>query len=76
MTGHEHIPPASSRIPIATGTDGQAYIPAEAIVEFLRMVAESCRNLADDPDCDLESAADLIDREADALDCRAILRTT
>lgn len=76
MTGHEHIPPASSRIPIVTSTDGQAYIPADAVVLFLRVVAESCRNLADDPDCDLHTAGAAIDFEADALDCRAILRTT
>ncbi|GAA2929588.1 hypothetical protein [Streptomyces enissocaesilis] len=76
MSGHEHIPPASNQLPIVTGTDGQAYIPADAVAAFLRAVAESCRNLADDPDCNLRTAGAAIDLEADALDCRAILRTT
>lgn len=67
MTDHEHIEPASDRIPIVTDRQGQAYIPADAVVLFLRVVAESCRNLADDPDCDLHTAGAAIDFEADAL---------
>lgn len=62
---------ATSRIPIATA-DGRPYIPADAVVALLRAIAESCRNLADDPDCDLRTAAAAIDLEADNLDCRAI----
>ncbi len=76
MTGHEHIQPASDRIPIVTDRQGQAYIPAEGVVELLRALADSCRKHASDPDCRLDSVADAIDFEADALDCRAILRTT
>ncbi|MFE9398633.1 hypothetical protein [Streptomyces flavidovirens] len=45
MTGHEHIPPTSDRIPIVTGTD------------------------------DVERLAGVVDEEADAIDCRSILRT-
>ncbi|MEU8569228.1 hypothetical protein AB0C51_12845 [Streptomyces pathocidini] len=71
----EHVEPASSRLPIVTSTDGHAYIGCDAVVAYLRAIAESCRNLADDPDCDLRSAATAIDLEADNLDCRAIGHT-
>lgn len=76
MSGDEDVQPASASIPIATGNDGHAYIGADAVVAFLRAIAASCRNLADDPDCDLNTAADTIDFEADNLDCRAIAHTT
>lgn len=70
MTEH-----ATSRLPIATSTDGQAYLAADAVVELLRAIAESCRMLADDPDYSLDAVAIAIDMEADNLDCRAIERT-
>jgi hypothetical protein len=70
MTEH-----ATSRLPIVTATDGRPYIPADAVVALLRAIAESCRNLADDPDCTLAGAAAAIDLEADNLDCRAISMT-
>jgi hypothetical protein len=66
---------ASSRIPIVTATDGRAYIPADAVIALLRAIAESCRNLANDPECNLQGAGAAIDLEADALDCRAIIHT-
>jgi hypothetical protein len=66
---------ATSQLPIVTATDGHAYIGADAVVVLLRAIAESCRCLADDPDCDLHTAAAAIDLEADNLDCRAIERT-
>jgi hypothetical protein len=68
----ETVQPASSQLNIVPATDGQAYIPAHDVVAFLRAIASSCRNLADDPDCDLHSAAGAIDYEADNIDCRAI----
>ncbi|KAF0646741.1 MULTISPECIES: hypothetical protein [Streptomyces] len=67
---------AAAKIPIVTSTDGHPYIPAEAAIALLRAIAQSCRNLADDPDCDLLGAAAAIDSEADYLDIRAIERTT
>lgn len=67
--------PASTALPIVTSTDGHAYLGCDAVVALLRAIAESCRNLADDPDCDLRTAAAAIDVEADALDCRAIAYT-
>ena len=70
MTEH-----ATDQLPIVTDTAGHTYIGADAVVVLLRAIAESCRNLADDPDCDLRSAAAAIDLEADNLDCRAIERT-
>lgn len=70
MTAH-----ATSRLPIVTATDGHPYIGADAVVALLRAIAESCRTLADDPDCDLRTAAAAIDLEADNLDCRAISMT-
>jgi hypothetical protein len=66
---------AAELIPIVTSTDGHPYLPADAVIAFLRAIAESCRNLADDPDCDLHSAAAAIDSEADYLDVRAIGHT-
>jgi hypothetical protein len=67
---------ATSRLPIATSTDGQAYLAADAVVALLRAIAESCRILADDPDSGgLRAAGAAIDMEADNLDCRAIART-
>lgn len=66
---------ATSQLPIVTSTDGHAYLGVDAAVALLRAIAESCRNLADDPDCDLHSAGAAIDLEADNLDCRAIEHT-
>lgn len=77
MSEHGPFQHATSLIPIATGADGHAYIGVDAAVALLRAIANSCRNLADDPACgDLRSAAVAIDREADNLDCRAIEHTT
>jgi hypothetical protein len=66
---------ATSSIPIVTATDGNAYIGVDAAVALLRAIAASCRNLADDPDCDLHGAAAAIDIEADNLDCLGIQHT-
>jgi len=66
---------AADRLPIVTATDGHAYIPAHAVVALLRAIAETHRDLADDPDCDLRAGAAAIDLEADAIDCRAIEHT-
>jgi hypothetical protein len=71
VTGH-----ATDRLPIVTFADGHAYLGADAVVALLRAIAESCRTLADDSDCDLETAAAAIDQEADNLDCLAIMRTS
>lgn len=62
-------------MPIVTGSDGQPYLPCEAVLALLRAIATSCRNLADDPDCDLHTAGAAIDIEADALEFRAIAAT-
>ena len=62
-------------IPMAAGSDGRAWIPADAVVQLLRAIAEGHRSLADHPDCDLRNGADAIDTEADALECRAIMQT-
>lgn len=70
------IQPASTSLPIVTATDGQPYLGCDAVIAFLRAIADSCRNLADNPECDLDTAAAAIDYEADALECRAIAHTT
>jgi hypothetical protein len=70
------LPHAADRLPIVTATDGQPYLPCEAVLALLRAIAESCRNLADDPDCTLTGAGAAIDIEADALEARAIAHTT
>ncbi|MGA5869288.1 hypothetical protein [Streptomyces cinereoruber] len=68
----EHV---GNQIPIVTAGDGTTYIPAVAVVALLRGIASSCANLADDPDCDLHTAAAAVDIEADVLECRAIMQT-
>lgn len=69
-------PHAADRLPIVTASNGQPYLPCDAVLALLRAIAESCRNLADDPDCDLHDARTAIDIEADALEARAIAHTT
>ncbi|MDX3549479.1 hypothetical protein PV724_44195 [Streptomyces europaeiscabiei] len=59
-----------------TASNGQPYLPCDAVLALLRAIAESCRNLADDPDCDLHGAGAAIDIEADSLETRAIANTT
>jgi hypothetical protein len=71
---NEPLPHAADQLPIVTSTDGHPYIGVDAVVALLRAIAESCRNLADEPDCDLYAASAAIDLEADNLDCRAIMR--
>jgi hypothetical protein len=66
---------AADMIPVYSGSDGRAYIACDDAVALIRAIAESCRNLADDPDCDLHSGAAAFDIEADALACRAIEHT-
>ncbi len=75
MTG-EPLPHAADKMPIVTANDGQPYMPCEAVLALLRAIAKSCRNLADAPDCDLQTAGAAIDIEADALEARAIGHTT
>ncbi|MFJ8929282.1 hypothetical protein ACIRLA_22155 [Streptomyces sp. NPDC102364] len=75
MSDNEDVQPASRHLSIATASDGQAYVLASDIVTLLRAIADSCRNLADEPECDLRSAAGAIDYEADNIDCMAIERT-
>ncbi|MFF2100955.1 hypothetical protein [Streptomyces sp. NPDC058202] len=59
-----------------TASNGQPFMPCDAVLALLRAIAESCRNLADDPDCDLHTAGAAFDAEADALEARAIAHTT
>lgn len=78
MTDEDDVPvqPASTNLPIVTAADGQPYLGCDAVIVFLRAIADSCRNLANEPDCDLDNAAAAIDYEADNLECRAIAHTT
>lgn len=66
---------ATDSLPIVTASNGQPFIPCDTVLALLRAIAESCRNLADDPDCDLHTAGEAIDIEADALNVRAIAHT-
>ncbi|MEU3613461.1 hypothetical protein ABZ725_14255 [Streptomyces sp. NPDC006872] len=75
MTDDAPIPHATDQLPLVTSTNGQPYVGIDAVAALLRAIAESCRNLADDPDCDLLTAAAAIDMEADNLDFRAIEMT-
>jgi hypothetical protein len=58
-----------------TASNGQPFMPCDAVLALLRAVAESCATLADDPDCDLRTASAAIESEADALETRAIAHT-
>lgn len=66
---------AADRLPVYSGSDGRAYLACDDVVALMRAIAATCRNLADDPDCDLHGAAAAVDIEADALACRAIAHT-
>lgn len=72
----EPLEHAADKMPIVTGSNGQPFMPCDAVLALLRAIAESCRNLADDPDCDLHTAGAAIDVEADALESRSIAHTT
>jgi hypothetical protein len=50
-------------------------MPCEAVLALLRAIAESCRHLADDPECTLQGAGAAINIEADTLETRAIAAT-
>jgi hypothetical protein len=67
--------PAFGRVPIYLSTDGRPCLDADTVVLLLRAIASTHRNLADDPDCDLHTAAEAIDQEADALSVNVILHT-
>jgi hypothetical protein len=67
---------AADRLPIVAASNGQPFVPCDAVLALLRAVAESCDNLGDDPDCDLRTASAAIEIEADALEARAIAHTT
>ncbi|MWA08769.1 hypothetical protein [Streptomyces sp. BA2] len=67
---------AADSLPVVTASNGQPFMPCDAVLALLRSIAESCRTLADDPDCDLYSAGAAINIEADALEARAIAATT
>lgn len=67
---------AADNLPLVTASNGQPFMPCDAVLALLRAIAESCRNLADDPDCDLHTAGAAIDTEADTLESRAIAHTT
>jgi hypothetical protein len=67
--------PASGRIPLHNSSDGRPYIAADLVVDLLRAIASVHRTLADDPDCDLHTAAAAIDQEADALSVNVMLHT-
>lgn len=65
--------PISTRLPLAMGTDGQPYLGCDAVIALLRSISTVCRTLPDEVSPDL--LANVLDLEADALDCRAIQHT-
>ncbi|SES03624.1 hypothetical protein [Streptomyces qinglanensis] len=70
------VPPVATGLPLAVGSDGQPYLGCDTVIALLRAIASSSRNLADAPDCDLDTLAAILDLEADALEVRAIAHTT
>ncbi|MFI0135583.1 hypothetical protein [Streptomyces luteogriseus] len=75
MSG-QPCPHAADKILIVTVSNGQPFMPCDAVLALLRAIAESCRTLADDAECDLHTVGAAIDIEADALEARAICHTT
>ena len=69
------VPPAASRIPMVTDTEGRAYIPASAVTVLLRAMAAVCHELDGQPTRTLSDVGDVLQAEADAIDCRAIVQT-
>lgn len=67
--------PASTSIPIITGTDGQPYIAAGAVVALLRALAEACVKIVHTGEI-AAHYAEAMRTEADALDVQAIAHTT
>lgn len=68
-------PPAASSIPIVTDADGNVYIPAAAVSLLLRAMSVACRELDNNPDHTLGDISQVLQEEADAIDCRAIMQT-
>lgn len=61
------LPHAADKIPIVTARNGQPFMPCDAVLALLRAIAETCRTLANDPDCTLAGAGAAIDVEARAI---------
>lgn len=72
MSDPQPIERIGNKIPIRTDRSGRAWIQASAVTQLLRAIANGCRDYADNPACDLHSAAAAIEIEADAIECRAI----
>lgn len=70
----DHVVPVTSRLPIHTGSDGQAYLSCDTAAALLRAIAAACRGNVHNDDT-AEAFAAAIDQEADNLDCRAIADT-
>lgn len=68
----EFVQPATSGIPILTGSDGQPYIGCDSAIAILRAIAEVANRLDDDP----QILAAAIHIDADNLQARAIAATT
>ncbi|MFF7022989.1 hypothetical protein ACFY97_18550 [Streptomyces klenkii] len=62
--------PLSTSLPIYTATDGQPYMSCHHVAALLRAIAETCRNLDE-----AELVPDVLEDEANALACHAILHT-
>ncbi|MFE7510147.1 hypothetical protein ACFU8I_02800 [Streptomyces sp. NPDC057540] len=60
---------------MTSADDGRPFISADNVVALLRGIAETHRDLANHPECDLRNGATAIDRVADAIACRAIVQT-
>lgn len=58
-------------LPLVTGSDGQPYISCTSVAALLEYCATTVRITGLDGD----EAADLLDGEADALNCRAVMIT-
>ncbi|MGK5733321.1 hypothetical protein [Streptomyces sp. URMC 124] len=62
--------PLCSGLPIYTATDGQAYMSCRDVAALLRAIAEACRSLDE-----ADFAPAVLDEEANAIDCHAIIHT-
>ncbi|MBX9425462.1 hypothetical protein [Streptomyces lateritius] len=67
-------PPVTHDIPIFRDPAGQTYIPTTVVALLLRAMAGCCRDLETDNDTTLADIAEVLEQEADTIDCRAIER--
>ncbi|SES03907.1 hypothetical protein [Streptomyces qinglanensis] len=76
MDDGEQTETTASHMDIVLNEQGETFLPTWAVVDLLRSVAIVMRGNEDDPDVSIGMFARILDRNADALEVRAIEATT